>query len=144
MSDQCCKINRWQQRWANEQSYVGPMSFANVEPMLLTTMGQRWANVSMLSGLVPPSTTFSAIAGDISSDEDTHVPHSSRADTTPQPPPPPDIPVAISEPPVASPVDDHDSCEDSAIELPGVTTNQSSPLRRSTRQRRGFCIRLVI
>ena len=87
--------------------------------------------------LVPPSTTYSAIAGDISSDEDTHVPHSSCGDTTPQLPPPPDIPVAISEPPVAAPVDDHDSCEDTAIELPDVTTNQSSPpLRRSTRQRR--------
>ena len=60
MLGQCCKIkraalvqrwaNRWQQRWANEQSYVGPMSFANVGPMFLTTVGQRWANVSMLSG----------------------------------------------------------------------------------------------
>ena len=87
--------------------------------------------------LVPPSTTYSAIAGDISSDEDTHVPQSSRGDTTQQLPPPPDIPMAISEPPVAAPVDDHDSCENTAIELPDVTTNQSSPpLRRSTRQRR--------
>ena len=80
--------------------------------------------------LVPPSTTDSAIAGDISSDEDTHVPHSSRVDASPQLLPPTDISVAIIEPPIAASVDDPDSCEDTAIELPDVTTNQSSPQRR--------------
>ena len=67
MSGQCCEIkratlaqrwaNRWQQRWANEQSYVGPMSFANVGPMFLTTVGQRWANVIMLSGVLGSNST---------------------------------------------------------------------------------------
>ena len=38
-------------RWPNGQNYVAPTSPNDVVPTVLVTLGQRWANVVVLSGL---------------------------------------------------------------------------------------------
>ena len=40
------------QRWRNGQNYVAPTSQIYVGPTVLSMLGQRWANVVVLSGIV--------------------------------------------------------------------------------------------
>ena len=39
-------------RWPNGQNYVAPTSQIYVGPTVPSTLGQRWANVVVLSGMV--------------------------------------------------------------------------------------------